>query len=148
MIQSNTTEKNSVWMRVLTEDQVEAIKRAGYGVMAKVGFTILHEGARKMLKQAGCRVKGEHVKVPEHVVRACLDTTPKGYAIYSRDGERAMDVEGRNSYYGTGTDTLNVIDIHTGERRPASGEDVDRAVRLADALDHIDFVANMGSVAP
>ena len=93
MIQTSATEKSSVLFRVLTDGQVEEIRRASYDVIAKVGFNVLHTGARKMLKQAGCKVKGEHVRVPEHVVNACLDTAPKGYTIYSRDGQRAMEVD-------------------------------------------------------
>ena len=50
MIQSCSTQKRSVWLRVLTEDQIEEIKRAAFEVMLKVGFRIHHKGARKMLK--------------------------------------------------------------------------------------------------
>ena len=70
MIQTGSIEKRSVSFQVLTHDQVEEIKRASYDVMAKVGFKVHHAGAQKMLKQAGCRVKDEYVKVPEHVVNA------------------------------------------------------------------------------
>ena len=52
MIQSGATEKRSVWFRVLSDDQIAEIKRAAFEVMSKVGFNVLHEGARKMLKQA------------------------------------------------------------------------------------------------
>ena len=93
MLQSSAIEKGTVSFQVLTDDQVEEIRRASYDVMAKVGFSVLHDKARKMLKQAGCKVRGEHVWVPEHVVNACLATTPKGYTLYSRNGERAMEVE-------------------------------------------------------
>ncbi len=52
-MQTNSIEKGSVSFRVLTHDQVAEIRRASFDVMAKVGFKVLHEGARKMLKQAG-----------------------------------------------------------------------------------------------
>jgi len=146
MIQTSTTEKRSVSFQVLTDDQVMEIRRASYDVMAKVGFTVLHEGARKMLKQAGCQVKGEHVRVPEHVVNACLDTTPKGYTIYSRDGQRAMEVEGRKSYYGTSTASPNTMDALTGEIHPTYVQDIAYGAKVADAMEHIDWVMPMGSV--
>ena len=93
MIQTGSIEKRSVSFRVLTDDQIVEIRRTAFEVMSKVGFNVLHEGARKMLKQAGARVRGERVKVPEHVVTACLDTAPKGWTIYNREGKRAMEVE-------------------------------------------------------
>jgi trimethylamine---corrinoid protein Co-methyltransferase len=145
MIQTGSTEKGSVSLRVLTPDQVAEIRRASFDVMAKVGFTVLHDGARKMLKQAGCRVTGDQVKVPEHVVKACLATTPKGYTIYSRDGKPAMEVEGRKGYYGTSTASPNTMDALTGDIHPTSVADIARGAKVADALEHIDWVMPMGS---
>lgn len=146
MLISNSIEKASVRLQVLTEDQIEHIKRASYEVMAKVGFKVLHAGARKMLKQAGCLVNNEFVKVPEHVVAACLATTPKGYTMYSRDGQRTMEVEGRKSYYGTSTASPNTMDALTGEIHPTWVSDIANGAKVADALEHIDWVMPMGSV--
>ena len=115
MIQTRSSEKRSLSFRVLSDDQIEEIKRAAFDVMSKVGYRIHHEGARKMLKQSGAEVKGEIVKVPEHVVRACLRTTPRGWTIYDREGNRAMEVEGRKSYYGTSTASPNTKDALSGE---------------------------------
>ena len=63
MIQTGATEKRSVRFRVLSDDQIAEIKRAAFEVMSKVGFRVLHEGARKMFKQAGALVNGDNVKV-------------------------------------------------------------------------------------
>jgi len=103
MIQTGSIKKRSVSFRVLTDDQIVEIRRTAFEVMSKVGFRVYHEGARKMLKQAGALVDDEIVKVPEHIVAECLSTTPKGWTIYDRTGKRAMEVEGRKSYYGTST---------------------------------------------
>ncbi|MCP4694332.1 MAG: hypothetical protein GY859_40245 [Desulfobacterales bacterium] len=146
MIQSGATEKRSVRFRVLTDGQVEEIKRAAYDVMFKVGFIIHHAGAIKMLQQAGAVVRDERVKVPEFVVTECLRTTPKGYVIYSRDGERAMEVEGRKSYYGTSTASPNTMDALTGEIHPTRVKDIAMGARIADAMKNIDWVMPMGSV--
>ena len=146
MIQSCSTQKRSVWFRVLTEDQIEDIKRAAFDVMSKVGFNVLHEGARKMLKHAGARVVGERVKVPEHIVTACLGTAPKGWTIYDREGKRAMEVEERKSYYGTSTASPNTKDALSGEIHPTRVADIATGAKVADALINIDWVMPMGSV--
>ena len=145
MIQTSTTEKLSVQFQVLSDDQVWAINRATFEIMAKVGFKVLHEGARKMLKDAGASVKGELVKVPEHVVRGCLATAPKGFTIYDREGRRAMEVEGRKSFYGTSTASPNTKDARTGEIHPTRVEDIALGAKVADALPNIDWVMPMGS---
>ena len=145
MIQSGASEKQSVFLRVLRQDQIEEIKRAAFDVMQKVGFKVYHKGARKMLKQAGAVVRDDLVKVPEHVVTGCLNTTPKGYTIYSRDGDRAMEVEGRKSYYGTSTASPNTKDALTGDIHPTRVKDIAIGAKVADAMEHIDWVMPMGS---
>ena len=145
MIHSGATEKKSVRFRVLSDDQIEQIKRTAFEVMAKVGFSVLHEGARKMFKQAGALVDGENVKVPEHVVTGCLQTAPKGWPIYDRDGNRAMEVQGRKSYYGTSTASPRTNDALTGEIHPTRVRDIAIGAQVADALDNIDWVMPMGS---
>ena len=146
MIQSGATEKRSVRFKVLNDDQIAQIKRAAFEVMAKVGFSVLHEGARKMLKQAGALVNGENVKVPEHVATECLQTAPKGWTIYDRGGSRAMEVEGRKSYYGTSTASPRTKDALTGEIHPTLVADIATGAKVADALENIDWVMPMGSV--
>ncbi len=145
MIQTNSTEKRSVSFRVLSDDQIAEIKRAAFEVMSKVGFSVLHAGARKMLKQAGALVNGENVKVPEHVVTECLRTAPKGWTIYDREGRRAMEIEGRKSYYGTSTASPRTKDALSGEIHPTRVADIATGAKVADALENIDWVMPMGS---
>ena len=146
MIQTGLIEKQSVFLRVLSDDQIEEIKRAAFEVMSKVGFRVHHEGARKMLRQAGALANGEIIKVPEHIVMECLRTTPKGWTIYDREGNRAMEVEGRKSYYGTSTASPNTKDALSGEVHPTRVADIAVGAKVADALENIDWVMPMGSV--
>jgi trimethylamine--corrinoid protein Co-methyltransferase len=145
MIQSGAVEKRSVCFRVLSDDQIAEIKRAAFDVMSTAGFTVYHQGARKMLKQAGALVTGEQVRVPEHVVTACLATAPKGWTIYDREGNRALEVEGRKSYYGTSTASPKTKDALTGEIHPTRVADIAIGAKVADALPNIDWVMPMGS---
>ena len=146
MIQTGSIEKRSVSFRVLTDDQVVEIRRTAFEVMSKVGFKVHHAGARKMLKQAGALVDDEIVKVPEHIVAECLRTAPKGWTIYDRQGKRAMEVEGRKSYYGTSTASPNTRDALSGEIHPTRVADIAIGAKVADALPNIDWVMPMGSV--
>ncbi len=145
MINPGSTEKRSVFMKILDEDQIWEIKRAALDVMFNVGFKVLHAGARKMLKQAGAIVKDEMVRVPEFVVEQCLLTAPKGFTVFDRHGKRAMEVEGRKSYFGTSTASPNTKDALTGEIHPTRVADIAIGARVADALDNIDWVMPMGS---
>jgi trimethylamine--corrinoid protein Co-methyltransferase len=113
--------------------------------MFTAGFKVMHAEARKMLKRAGAVVKDEWVKVPEFVVNECLAKAPKGFTIYNRQGERAMEVEGRKSYYGTNPASPNTKDARSGEIHPTTVADIVNGARVADYCDHIDWVMPMGS---
>jgi trimethylamine---corrinoid protein Co-methyltransferase len=145
MINSGSVEKSYPYMRILTDDQIWEIKRAALDIMFSVGFKVLHEGARKMLKKAGAIVDDTHVRVPEHIVQQCLVTTPKGFTLYDRNGNRALEVEGRKSYYGTSTGSPNTRDARTGEIHPTTVKDIGIGALVADACENIDWVMPMGS---
>jgi len=145
MIQTNSTFLATPCFRMLTQDQIERITSISFEILEKVGFKVLHPGVRKMLETAGAVVSGESVKVPEFIVRGCLDTAPKGWTLYDRQGNRAMDVSGRNSYYGTSTASPRTKDAITGEYHETRVEDLARAALIADSLENIDWVMPMGS---
>jgi trimethylamine--corrinoid protein Co-methyltransferase len=144
-MQSSFVENRSVRFRVLSDDQIWEIKQAALEVIEKVGCQLLHPGAMKLLEQAGAFVKGDVVKIPRYIVEACIRTAPKGFTIYDRDSRRALEVEGRKSYYGTSTASPNTRDALTGEVRETRVADIALGARIADALPNIDWVMPMGS---
>jgi len=145
MIQSSFSDNRSVSFRVLSDDAIWEIRRAAFDILEKTGCKIMHEGARSMLKQAGAVVRDERVKVPEHIVRECVAKAPRGIVLYDRDGNRAMEIEGRKSYYGTSTASPNTRDALTGKIHETRVEDIARGALVADALPNIDWVMPMGS---
>ena len=142
---SGSIQNRSPYLRILTDDQIFEIRRAAFDVMFSAGFKVLHEGARRMLKRAGAIVKGERIKVPEYIVNDCLARAPKGFTIYNRQGQRAMEVEGRKSYYGTNPASPNTQDARTGEIHPTTVADIVNGARVADYCSNIDWVMPMGS---
>jgi trimethylamine---corrinoid protein Co-methyltransferase len=145
MIRINSTESQAPHFRMLTDDQLQELVRAVFAVMEKVGFKVYHKGAREMLRSAGAMVREEVVYVPEFIAQQCIDSAPKGWTIYNRLGEQALEVEGRKSYYGTSTASPNTKDAFTGEVHPTTVDDLALAAKVADGLEHIDWVMPMGS---
>ena len=137
--------QNTCRLRLLADDQIEALKRAALEVMINAGFKVGHAGARQLLKKAGAIVHGDIVKVPRDIVDTCLATAPRGWMIYDREGQEALNVYGRNSYFGTSTGAPNTMDAISGKVRPTCCDDIKLGVRLADALENIDFVMPFGS---
>lgn len=129
--------------RLLTEDQIREIHLATLDVLQTTGVRVMHEEGVELLRRAGCRV-GEDgvVYMPGWLVEECISTAPSRVAIYDRNGEEAMRLEGRNIHFGIGTDLINTYDLHTGEMRSSVLQDVVNAAIIADACDQIDFIAS------
>lgn len=131
--------------RLLTEDQVQELHRATMDILATVGVRVLNDEGLQLLQNAGCRVKDGNVAlIPEELVQACIASAPSSIAIYNRLGQEAMRLEGRNSYFGMGTDLISTLDLETGEIRPTVLQDVVNAARVADACPEVNFIASMG----
>ncbi|MFN2291410.1 MAG: trimethylamine methyltransferase family protein [Anaerolineae bacterium] len=145
MLQPSLVENRSVSFRVLSEDQIWELRQTAFDILEKAGCRVMHKGALDLLRAAGAIVKDERVWVPRHIVEECVRTTPKGFVIYNRGGRRAMEVEGRKSYYGTSTASPNTRDVHTGQFRETRVADIALGAKVADALPNIDWVMPMGS---
>jgi trimethylamine--corrinoid protein Co-methyltransferase len=125
----------------LSEADKQAIYEAALDIIASIGMRVHHEGARELQRDAGCTVTdSDLVRIPRELVQQARATAPHMIEVYDREGEPAMSLGERNSYFGTGSDLMSTYDLETGEHRPSALSDIARAARLCDALPNIDFV--------
>jgi trimethylamine---corrinoid protein Co-methyltransferase len=129
--------------RLLTEEQIREFHRAALEVNEKIGMRVNSDEGVRLLKDHGCQVaEGNMVRIPNYVVEECLRSAPSRIDIYNRKGEESMRLEGRNIYFGLGTDLINSYDLYTGEMRTSVLKDVANASLVADYCKNIDFVAS------
>ncbi len=125
----------------LSEAQKRLIYDTALGILADVGMKVLHDEGERVMLDGGCRCDDAGlVHVPARLVEQARATAPASFTVYDRSGEPAMEVGGRNSYFGNGSDLMHLFDLESGERRLAALADVAVAARLCDALPEIDFV--------
>ena len=129
--------------QLLTTEQIQTIHTATLELLETEGVDVLHDEARQMLADAGCRLQGDHrVRIPSELVEAAIQSAPSRISIYDRLGQEAMHLEGRNVYFGLGTDLIQTYDLETGELRRSLLKDVAVAARISDFLEHIDFIGS------
>ena len=105
---------------------------------------LYEQEAIDLIKKAGAHVSdGNRVRISSGLVEKAFTTVPRRVVLCNRHGERVMPVEGYRSFYGPGSDCLNIIDHRTGERRKPVLGDVKDGMIVADALPNIDFVMSM-----
>ena len=132
-------------LRFTDEEGVRALHRAALRILERTGVVIHHEGVVEMLAEAGCQVADtKRVRIPEHLVEEAIRSTPKSVAVYNRKGDPALLLEGRRSYWGTGSDTPFTLDYKTGQRRRTNLEDIEHFAVVVDALNNMDFLMCMG----
>ncbi len=136
---------NSTPLEYLSEEQMRDIHSAALEILEVCGTIIHHERAIDVLHEAGARVKdANRVFIPSGLIEEAIRSAPATVSIYDRNGTAAMVLEGRNVYYGTGSDCPYLLDSFSGERRDFLSADVEDAVRLVDALPNIDFTMSNG----
>lgn len=143
-IRSNDHIFGSTQFRRLSDDQCQRLYWACLEILERTGVRLYDQEALDLLDKAGVSATdGNRVRIPARLVEKALSTVPKRVILCDRHGNRVMPVEGHRSFFGPGSDCLNVIDHRTGERRKPVLQDVVDAMIVADALPHIDFVMSM-----
>lgn len=132
-------------LNFLSNQNKDKIHQAALKILAQIGMQILHAQARALLAGAGCTVERDHyVKIPSDLVMQAIESAPNNIAVYDREANHCMDIGGRRTYFGTGSDLIYSHDAIKNKRRPCVLEDICRAARVADALPNIDFVMSFG----
>jgi len=140
MITTHTTKMASAHYARMGPYECEQIHLASLEILERIGIDVHDEKARDILVKGGAKADGLRVRIPEYMVAQALSVTPKQLTLYDRHGKVAIRAGSYNSYFGGGSDCLNILDHHTGVRRKPTLDDVAQATRLMDALPEIDFV--------
>ena len=125
------------------DQECQKIHMATLEILERTGVDVHDEKARKLLEQGGADVEGLRVRLPEHMVTQALATVPQRITLYDRNKKPAIRAWGHNTYYGGGSDCLNILDHRTGERRRPVLSDVVEAAKVMDSLPEIDFVMSL-----
>ena len=118
ILRSNYREFRGPQFRLLSQEQLDEIHSATLEVMERTGCRIFSEEAVALLKKAGAQVtEGNRVRISPGLVEKALSTVPKRVVLCDREGRRVLPLERCNSFFGPGSDCLNILDSRTGERR-------------------------------
>jgi trimethylamine--corrinoid protein Co-methyltransferase len=106
-------------------------------VLEKAGVIVKNNPAIKLLRDAGCTVESNLVKIPGSLVDEQLKRVQPEFTLYSREGNKEYTVGGDNVIYNPGSAAIFFVDRASGEMRRANAKDFRDLVRLTDALENI-----------
>ncbi len=100
----------------LGEDGVQAIHNGCMRILSELGIEFLNPEARKILKEAGCKVVGTNVKMDESFVMEMLSHAPETFTLTPRNTDRQLTVGGKNMLFGNVSSPPNAWDLERGKR--------------------------------
>jgi trimethylamine--corrinoid protein Co-methyltransferase len=130
----------------LTPEEAAKIHAASLALLQHTGVKVEHEEATALLLAAGATKDDEgRILIPPQMVEEGLEKAKASSGqiqLFTRDGEPSILLRNGETYFGPGSDALEIRDLDTGELRPATLEDVATNVTIADALG-FDFMMTM-----
>jgi trimethylamine--corrinoid protein Co-methyltransferase len=131
---------------MLHPEQCETVHLASLEILRRTGVRLHHPEALRLLEEANASISdGNLVRFPPSLVEWALDQAPSRVVLCPRrSSEPALRLEGRESFFGPGSDCPNYLDPRSGERRPYNTADIIDSIRVVDALPEMDFCMSMG----
>jgi trimethylamine--corrinoid protein Co-methyltransferase len=110
-------------------------------ILKEIGFCVPDEDTLRRLDKAGFPVdtKSQMVRITEDLLETGLHSLPKEVVLHNREGEVLSRFGNDACFMGAGT-PVNVFDLHSGEHRLATRNDVRQLVTIQDALTQVDIV--------
>jgi trimethylamine---corrinoid protein Co-methyltransferase len=129
-------------IQMLEPDLIASILAEAKRIMAEIGMDIRGPKMRQRLIDAGLPTDANgRVLFPTEVVDRAIETAPKSFTLYSRDGQPHAEIGGWNVHFIPGSSGLKIMDHRTGETRLADSKDFIEYARLCDGLAHIPYLA-------
>jgi trimethylamine--corrinoid protein Co-methyltransferase len=128
-------------MNRVPEAIAELIHARTVEILSEVGFCVPEREALARLEAAGFPVDrdSQMVRITTDLLDEALSRLPRHVCLHDRSGTTPVPF-GRSPYFmGAGT-PVNVLDLQTGVRRPATRQDVRDLVRLQDVLSNVEIV--------
>ncbi|PVH28615.1 trimethylamine methyltransferase family protein [Pararhodobacter oceanensis] len=95
---------------------VQAIHKGAMHILENIGIEFLNDEALTILKDAGCRVTGNNVRMGEDFVMEMVARAPTEFTITPRNPDRAVTIGGKHMVFVNVSSPPNSWDIHRGKR--------------------------------
>lgn len=133
-------------LRVVPEHLVGPILDEAKKILAEIGIEVRGARLRERLLDHGLKLErtaddAQRVLFPPEVVDRAIETAPKGFPLYDRDGAPYTRLGGHKVHFVPGSSGLHVLDHRTGETRPSGTRDFIEYVRVADGLKNLGYLA-------
>ncbi len=128
-------------IKVLSQELIEKILAESKRVLAEIGIEVRGRALRERLLAAGLPTdpSGERLLFPGEIVEKAIQTAPKSFDLFDRDGKFYTRLGGDAVHFTPASSGLKILDHRTGVTRLANTADFVEYVKIADQLEHIAY---------
>ena len=127
-------------INVLSESEMKQVLESAYKINEEIGMSVESKKLGYLLVKNGAREENGRVRLPEDLIKHCLDRSPRKFFFYDRNFNRYTAETGR-TYLGTMSDAIEVLDSVSQRTRSAVLQDLNDLTRIADMLSEVTFAA-------
>ena len=124
----------------LSEDGVQRIHNAAMQILEEIGIEFLNPEAVRILKDAGCTVNGENVRMGRDMVMEWVGKVPSSFTLTPRNLERKITIGGNHIVFGNVSSPPNYWDMEIGRKVPGTREMCANFLKLSQYFNCIHFV--------
>ena len=124
----------------LTEEGVDAIHQGAMHILEEIGIEFLNPEACKLLKEAGCTVDGENVRMGRDFVMEMVARAPSEFTITPRNPARQIRIGGNQLTFGNVSSPPNYWDMEIGKKVPGTRKMCADLLKLSQYFNCIHFV--------
>jgi trimethylamine---corrinoid protein Co-methyltransferase len=133
-------------LRVVPDHLINPILDEAMKILAEIGIEVRGARLRQRLLDHGLKLArtvddAERVLFPPEVIARAIETTPKRFPLYDRDGAPYTELGGNKVHFVPGSSGLQVLDHRTGETRLSGTRDFIEYIRVADGLKNLGYLA-------
>ncbi|EEE35849.1 trimethylamine methyltransferase MttB [Rhodobacteraceae bacterium KLH11] len=124
----------------LTEAELERIYSTALDLLDTLGMGEVPQRLHNDFLTIGARYTEEgRITFPPQLVEQAVDQAAKTFVLHGRDAARSIEVGGNRVYFGTGGAAVQTLDLHSGQYRPSTLQDLRDFTRLQDVLANVSW---------
>ncbi|MFX1555229.1 MAG: trimethylamine methyltransferase family protein [Promethearchaeota archaeon] len=127
-------------IKVLSNDEIQAIHSASIELLSKVGIKIDSPSARNLFKENGAEVSDNDlfIRIPESLIKEKLKEVPNSFKLHGPDGKFNFEVNTTSTQFATIGTPVKIYDPSkkSGIRKTVL-DDTIKQIRIVDSLKNI-----------
>ena len=123
----------------LSEEGVARIHDGAMRILEEIGIEFFNAEARAILKQAGCNVEGDRVRMGRDFVMEMVGKAPSSWTLTPRNSDHRLVMGDNHILFGNVSSPPNYWDLSLGRKVPGTREQCANLLRLTQYFNCIHF---------